>query len=238
MNQEQYARWRDFALRMARTCWTNRQRPKRDWIVEAVEDFFAGLEDWELIETWENSADFPEGHRYYRVTYDGLCYCQFHGNVRERQAACVYCKGTGRRFDVSHRSLLCDDVTCWADEYIDEQRLMTQREWKRFERLRHDDDCDEADAIQDAIRELYLSPVSCCIRAGFDCAVSPSMGVVGFTAGDLRRMYPKGVPDWVKNGDWETIGVSKVAPGIGFVPEPKGDFHPFDAIPDEASVWI
>ena len=64
------------------------------------------------------------------------------------------------------------------------------------------------------------------------------MGVVGFTAGDIRRMYPEGVPDWVKNGDWETIGVKSVAPGVGFVSDPKGDFHPFDAIPDVAEIWI
>jgi hypothetical protein len=64
MNQQQYDRWRDFALRMARTCWTNRKRPKRDWIVEAVKDFFGGVEDWELIESWEHSAEYPEGHQY------------------------------------------------------------------------------------------------------------------------------------------------------------------------------
>lgn len=64
------------------------------------------------------------------------------------------------------------------------------------------------------------------------------MGVMGFTAGDLRRMYPKGVPDWVKNGEWETIGVKAISPGVGFVPDLKGDAQPFDAIPDEASDWI
>ncbi len=35
---------------MARTCWNNRNRPKRDWIVNAVEDFLASVEDWELID--------------------------------------------------------------------------------------------------------------------------------------------------------------------------------------------
>jgi hypothetical protein len=42
----------------------------------------------------------------------------------------------------------------------------------------------------------------------------------------------------VSNGDWETVGVKAVVPGVGFVPEPKGDSHPFDAIPEEASVWL
>lgn len=45
--------------------------------------------------------------------------------------------------------------------------------------------------------ERWMGPATCCIRAGLDCASEPSAGVVGFTAGDLRRMYPEGVPDWV-----------------------------------------
>lgn len=46
----------------------------------------------------------------------------------------------------------------------------------------------------------FENQVSCCIRAGLDCASSPSGGVLGFTVGDLRRMYPEGVPDWVTDG--------------------------------------
>ncbi len=45
--------------------------------------------------------------------------------------------------------------------------------------------------------EQYGGPVRCCIRAGLDMASAPSAGVVGFTAGDLRRMFPEGVPEWV-----------------------------------------
>ena len=43
----------------------------------------------------------------------------------------------------------------------------------------------------------FLNQVSCCIRAGLDMASEPSAGVVGFTVGDLRRMYPFGLPAWV-----------------------------------------
>lgn len=49
-------------------------------------------------------------------------------------------------------------------------------------------------------RNRFADQVSCCIRAGLDCASSPSAGVLGFTVGDLRRMYPEGVPDWVVDG--------------------------------------
>jgi hypothetical protein len=238
MNEQQYDRWRDFAFRMARTCWTNRSRPKRDWIIEAVENFFDGLEDWELIESWEHSADYPEGHQYHRATYDGPCWCVLNPPKKKSKKVCYGCNGTGRRVAWASRSLLCDDMRCWADLYIDELQFMTKRQWQRYERLRDKGDWDEADALRAEVRQLYLSPVACCVRAGFDCAVKRSMGVLGFTAGDLRRMYPEGVPDWVTNGEWETIGVKGVIPGVGFVPEPKGDWHAFDSIADEAEIWL
>ena len=46
----------------------------------------------------------------------------------------------------------------------------------------------------------FENQVSCCIRAGLDRASSPSGGVLGFTVGDLRRMYPEGLPGWVVEG--------------------------------------
>lgn len=49
----------------------------------------------------------------------------------------------------------------------------------------------------DEIIEKWMGPARCCVRAGLDMACEPSAGVVGFTAGDIRRMYPDGVPDWV-----------------------------------------
>jgi hypothetical protein len=39
--------------------------------------------------------------------------------------------------------------------------------------------------------------IRCCLRAGLDMACEPSTGVVGFTVGDLRRMYPRGIPAWI-----------------------------------------
>jgi hypothetical protein len=238
MNQEQYDRWRDFAFRMARTCWNNRNRPKRDWIVNAVEDFLDSVEDWDLIESWECSADYPEGHAHRYAAYDGPCWCVLNDRYTPKSPDCSGCHGTGRRIKWARRLPLCEEMRDWAEDYIDGIELMNQREWKRYQRLRDSDDWDAADDLRDAIQDLYLSPVGCCVRAGFDCAVKPSMGVLGFTAGDLRRMYPEGVPDWVKRGDWEIIGVKGVIPGVGFVPEPKGDWHSFDSIADEVEVWL
>ena len=48
--------------------------------------------------------------------------------------------------------------------------------------------------------DQFVMPVVCCIRAGLDAAIRSGPGVMGCTAGDLRRMYPEGVPDWVTGG--------------------------------------
>lgn len=43
----------------------------------------------------------------------------------------------------------------------------------------------------------FAVQLKCCIRAGFDVAVAPSAGVVGFDAGMLRRMWDGPPPEWV-----------------------------------------
>ena len=63
----------------------------------------------------------------------------------------------------------------------------------------------------------FFNQIICCIRAGFDIAVNQSGGVLGFTAGDLRRMYNEDVPDWITNQDWDT---------------------PFAMIPNNEFVWL
>lgn len=69
--------------------------------------------------------------------------------------------------------------------------------------------CDEIDEFLDLVCHRHADPfketrfesqISCCVRAGFDVAVEPSAGVVGFTVGTLRTMYDRDVPDWVS--DW------------------------------------
>ena len=63
--------------------------------------------------------------------------------------------------------------------------------------------------------EGFYNQVSCCIRAGFDIAVNQSAGVVGFTCGQVRKMWNGKVPFWVKK-----------------------EFVDFDNIPDEDDVWL
>jgi len=102
----------------------------------------------------------------------------------------------------------------------------------------------------DEIEELYYAqwdeqwggPVCCCVRAGLDVALlgAGGMGVLGFTAGDIRRMYPEGVPDWIAR-QWDNgtvIGTAAVVPGVGFVPEAHGRCQRFEDMPDNVALWL
>jgi hypothetical protein len=72
--------------------------------------------------------------------------------------------------------------------------------------------------------QQYAGPVNCCIRGGLDLIGKPSLGVGGFTVGDIRRMYPEGVPEWV----FPEVMVD----GDG---KPVGRFEDF---PDERGIWL
>lgn len=88
--------------------------------------------------------------------------------------------------------------------------------------------CDMPESKAYRIYEQWVAPVVCCIRAGLDMAVSPSAGVAGFTAGDIRRMYPEGPPDWITGGKdhhWFE----------GFDGKVNGTFA---EMPDNAGVWL
>lgn len=54
--------------------------------------------------------------------------------------------------------------------------------------------------------------VSCCIRAGLDMVAEPSMGVLGYTMGDLRKMYPEGFPEWLEKVLKEFVDPDKKKP--------------------------
>lgn len=49
------------------------------------------------------------------------------------------------------------------------------------------------------VRGRFGDMVAACVRAGFDVAVSPSAGVLGFfTVGHLRVIFDGHMPDWVR----------------------------------------
>jgi hypothetical protein len=100
---------------------------------------------------------------------------------------------------------------------------------------------DEKPGVYEAAHDRYVGPVSACIRAGLDVAVAPSAGVAGFTAGDIRKMYPEGVPDWVKAflgpGDVHDLAPTNIA-GIYQPVNHRHDPRTFDELPDEEPVWL
>lgn len=90
-------------------------------------------------------------------------------------------------------------------------------------------------------RERWVDPVHRCIRAGLDVAVAPSAGVAGFTAGDIRAMYPEGVPEWVssffKPGLVHDLAPTTIS-GIYLPVNERFDERPFHDLPDSEPVWL
>ncbi|MEM9645418.1 MAG: hypothetical protein AAF989_10515, partial [Planctomycetota bacterium] len=164
MNEQQYERWKDFATRMAATCFHGYRRPTSTWIQEQVANWFSGLEfqeEWKEYTSWDQDS-FPLCDAISQWT-DYLypvarCTACSHDDCERKwphyKSECQKC----------NRKCQCDDVWYLAREKFDEQ---------------------------------WLGPIRCCIRAGIDMACEPSAGVVGFTAGHIRRMYPEGIPEWL-----------------------------------------
>lgn len=99
----------------------------------------------------------------------------------------------------------------------------------------------DSDSAFEKASERWCDPVAICVRAGLDIAVAPSAGVCGYSAGDIRKMYPEGVPDWVKAFFQPGEAVAMHATNIKgiYVPEVTGfDERKFDELPDEQAVWL
>jgi hypothetical protein len=235
MTPEQFERWKDFSLRMARTCFPEHGSPSRAEIVDYVEDYFGGLDEGDIVcfVSWDHSTRYPEGHPYYNRRYQCPCWrCK-----GTKQEDCSYNCEDGHIYRYAKGPLICDDFAEWSWDNINVPGWMDDidRHWADI----HEEIFGDDDLIRDPIFNSVRGPVACCVRAGMDMASSQSGGVAGFTAGDLRRMYPEGVPEWVKGEpEWRSVGVKAVVPGVGFVPEFHDDPHSFDDIPDEQGVWL
>lgn len=187
VTSEQYERWHDFAIRMARTCFWRKRNLNPKEIERNVEHFFECLDKEDLLSIvdWDHSDPYPEGSEAAGVDY--------YGYPNEALPVTDMCK---------------EHEEDWNPHY-----------WG-----------DRTNQQRDRDYERWISPVVCCIRAGLDLAVSPSAGVVGFTAGHLRKMYPEGVPDWITGGPdhrWVYAGT--------YPPKINGTFS---EMPDHAEVWL
>lgn len=207
MTPEQFEHWKDFALRMARTCFRHRKRPNTAWIVKAVVDFFTWIpkEDIVCLVDWDHSDDYPEGHRWYSRKY--RCPCWHCSKVPglpigQRDPQCRYKCEAGLIYDYADPYPMCDTVSEWETGRIYEQPwgLWNAKERARADSLRNRSDYDAYDEMKEALVEIYAGPVRCCIRAGMDMASAPSAGVLGFTVGHLKRMYDGRIPDWLNEG--------------------------------------
>jgi len=195
---EQYEHWKDFSIRMARTCFKRKRNPDTEEIEANVEHFFDCLdpEDLKSIVDWDHSDPYPEGSPRAGLDYGGH----------------------------PKRAMLVTDM---CKEHADGWNPYYWYDLSETEEERRDDQ--------------FCGPVLCCIRAGLDMAVSPSVGVMGFAAGDLRRMYPGGVPDWITGGPnhrWMTQHFDGVVPDIGLLLGKSEVNGTFAEMPDAAELWL
>ncbi len=222
MTSEQHEHWKDFALRMARTCYAAHRRPSCEWILDRVESYFEwfGPDDVAVIRDWDHSDDYPEKHgREYHLSWCG-CNGFRHAHNGEPRHDCSECHGSGLHHALFSGPLVCDTVAELLDDespsfyFDDDERAENEaRELAAYEQW----------------DEQWGGPVCCCIRAGLDMACSPSMGVMGFTAGDIRRMYPEGVPEWIFKPDEKLV--------YSFT-DPVVENGTFAELPDSAGVLL
>lgn len=119
---------------------------------------------------------------------------------------------------------VCDKVS----DYLWENQLQREKEYRN--------------GNIEIIEGKMVVAIQCCLRAGLDVAVEPSAGVCGFTAGDIRRMYPEGVPDWIKAffaPPAESVSLHQTNIEGIFHQESYGvDSRTFDDLPDDQGVWL
>ncbi len=87
--------------------------------------------------------------------------------------------------------------------------------------------------------DLWGCRIRSCIRAGMDLAVAPSAGVLGFTAGDIRRMYRGRVPAWIfGDARLEIQHIDGVIPGVGLKLGKTELDGTFAELKDGDSLWL
>jgi hypothetical protein len=157
---------------MAKACYVDSEEPSLEWILDSLDCIFTEIkDDLSLYTSWDETEPYAEDHKY---------------------------------FDSRNKPLLLSSLISEGIEneiYARIHRHSTEKELKVLEKLweqRGKDKRLEAyDNLRNQIVERWSSPVHCCLRAGIDVAKSPSAGVVGFVVGDLKKMYPEGIPDWI-----------------------------------------
>lgn len=141
MNEQQYERWKQLSIGLARS-YKNLTPNRKALLLKEVENCI----DWMLCNGLDSIEDWDMG-----VYKDGRLYYECAG---ERM-----------------------DDYLWQNRY-------------EFERQYSNGDIE-------LVRGRFGDMLSACVRAGFDMAVAPSAGVIGFTVGDLRDIFDGTIPDWI-----------------------------------------
>lgn len=172
LTAEQVQNWKDFSLRMAKTCYAKYKNVPLDWIISEIKAIFDEIGDAaNLYISWDECHPYPEGHKYYGMTY------------RIKNAP-MY---------------LCDLVMEMTENpiYYNPSEYCSDRVYFKLQKL-WDEDIDKYDELRKKIVDRWAMPVHCCIRAGIDQVGEQSAGVIGFDVGDILNMYPEGIPDWLQ----------------------------------------
>ncbi len=243
MDVNQYELWKDFSMRMA-TRVIRRREKLRQQVIDAVEDFFGTLE-----------SDYFQINEVLPVAWDEKWRMDMNNNMRQLE----FLRDRVKSWDHTDRHptwkdryghstngpYICDIVsTLEVDHWNPHASSWSIEELDELEDSGFD--LDEQKRIKSRCladhhwTETVGADIRCCLRAGLDCACEPSMGVMGFTAGDIRRMYPEGVPEWVfpKDENLEVHHWKGVIPGVGLVPGEVTVNGTFASLPDDAEVWL
>lgn len=99
-------------------------------------------------------------------------------------------------------------IDCWIDlvGYLEELHdclwwepscCVGPKRFRVLEELFARENYEEYDRLKASFVSAYSQPLRCCLRIGIDL-ISGETGVLGFTAGDLKMLYPgRDLPTWV-----------------------------------------
>lgn len=203
--QQQYRRWKWFAMRMAHRGLRLRTQKSRLFVAGCIRDFFGELD--RTIELSKTQGGYLDGLLERIKGWDST---ESHPTWRSQYG------------HPSNGPYVCDMVSGWDESWNPHYWSDDNAAYERWDKK-------------------WGSRIRCCLRAGIDLASEPSMGVAGFTAGDLRRMYKGRVPDWITGGPdhhWTEQQFVGEIPGIGLVPGECKLNGTFAEMADEQSVWL
>ncbi len=159
MNQEQFDRWKQVSLGLAKS-YKDLTPTRKSNLLEEVDNCIEWVvcNGLETVDDWDSS-----------VTINGV-----------------------RHSCASTR----------VDDFLWENRYEFERHYKN--------------GNVELVRGKFGDMLSASVRAGFDMAVAPSAGVVGFSVGDLRDIFDGTIPDWIADqfGDNKAMLLS-AAPSEG-----------------------